>query len=278
MERLATIAEWRDYASRQRSAGRSVGLVPTMGALHEGHVALFRAARDAGDVVLATSFVNARQFEDPVDLAAYPRDAARDAALAEPLVDCLVEPDAAEMWPEGRATPTTVHVAGLGDVLEGAGRRGHFDGVASVIAKLLAVTGPCRAYFGEKDYQQLCVVRQMVADLGFDATIVGCPTVRDATGLAVSSRNARLSAAGRDRALGLSRALGVASAPASEMRAAMAGEMANRGVDVAYAEVVDPVSLTPTGDDEAGERRAVVAGYVEGVRLIDNGAVTVRRG
>jgi pantoate--beta-alanine ligase len=280
VERLGDVAHWRAYARAQRAAGRRIGLVPTMGALHEGHVALFAAARAAGDVVLATSFVNPRQFHDPADLASYPRDPAGDETLAEGLVDALVEPSLAEIWPDYPApTATTVSVAGLGDVLEGAGRPGHFAGVASVVTKLFAVTGACRAYFGEKDYQQLLVVRRLVRDLAFDVEVVGCPIVRDATGLAISSRNVRLSDAGRARALGLSRSLREAAAlgaPASELRAAMRAVMGDAGVEVAYAEVADPADLRPSGDDESGERRALVAGVVEGVRLIDNAPVTVR--
>jgi pantoate--beta-alanine ligase len=280
VERLGDVAHWRAYARAQRAAGRRIGLVPTMGALHEGHVAFFAAARAAGDVVLATSFVNPRQFHDPADLASYPRDPAGDETLAEGLVDALVEPSLAEIWPDYPApTATTVSVAGLGDVLEGAGRPGHFAGVASVVTKLFAVTGACRAYFGDKDYQQLLVVRRLVRDLAFDVEVVGCPIVRDATGLAISSRNVRLSDAGRARALGLSRSLREAAAlgaPASELRAAMRAVMGDAGVEVAYAEVADPADLRPSGDDESGERRALVAGVVEGVRLIDNAPVTVR--
>ncbi|HEV2427201.1 MAG TPA: pantoate--beta-alanine ligase, partial [Acidimicrobiales bacterium] len=260
MERLGSLASWRALAEGARAAGQVVGLVPTMGALHAGHLSLFAAARERTDVVVATSFVNPRQFSDPADLAAYPRDPERDAELAAPLVDALVEPALDEMWPEGFAT--TVSVAGLGDVLEGAGRPGHFDGVASVVAKLLVVTGPCVAFFGEKDYQQLVVVRRLVADLGFDAGVVGCPTVREASGLALSSRNARLSASGRERALSLSRALAAAGepAPASALRATMRAVMEASGVDVAYAEVVDPVTLAPLADDASGDARALVAG------------------
>jgi pantoate--beta-alanine ligase len=279
VERLGDVAAWRDYAAGLRVAGRRVGLVPTMGALHAGHVALFAAARAAGDVVLATSFVNPRQFHDARDLAAYPRDPDGDRSLADGLVDCLVEPSLAEMWPDYPAdTPTTVSVSGVGDVLEGDGRPGHFAGVASVVAKLFAITGPCRAYFGEKDYQQLIVVRQMARDLAFDVEVVGCPIVRDASGLAVSSRNVRLSTAGREQATGLSRAVAAARArvgPASVLRSAMVEVLDAAGVEVAYAEVVDPVTLRASGDDESGQRRALVAGEVEGVRLIDNGPVTV---
>ncbi|MFI5036583.1 MAG: pantoate--beta-alanine ligase [Acidimicrobiales bacterium] len=281
MERLGDVEAWRAFAEAQRAAGRRVGLVPTMGALHAGHVALFRAARDHGDVVVATSFVNPRQFHDAADLAAYPHDPEGDRAVADALVDVFVEPALAEMWPDYPGeTATTVSVHGLGDVLEGAGRPGHFDGVASVVAKLFAITGPCRAYFGEKDYQQLVVVRRLVRDLAFDVEVVGCPIVRDADGLAVSSRNVRLGPSGRTQASALSRAVAAAGsrrAPASALRRAMHEVLADARVEVAYAEVVDPGSLAPTHDDETGERRALVAGLVEGVRLIDNGPVTVER-
>jgi pantoate--beta-alanine ligase len=280
VEHLVGIDEWRRYARGQRERGRRVGLVPTMGALHDGHVSLFRAARANGDVVLATIFVNPRQFTDAADLAAYPRTPDADLASARIHdVDCLVEPRLDEMWPNYPAsTSTTVSVGGISDTLEGAGRPGHFDGVASVVAKLFAITGPCRAYFGEKDFQQVAVVRQMVRDLAFDVEVVGCPIVRDPDGLALSSRNVLLSAGGRDRALALSRAVAVAQSmpgPASAMRAAMLDTMRSAGVDTAYAEVVDPVTLRPATDDEVGPRRVVIAGLVEGVRLIDNGPVTL---
>jgi pantoate--beta-alanine ligase len=277
---LTDLAGWRAYANAEREAGRRVGLVPTMGALHEGHVSLFRAAKVASDVVIATIFVNPRQFADAEDLAHYPRTLEADRALAlECGVDCLVMPTLEEMWPDyPQCTPTTVSVRGLGDVYEGADRPGHFDGVASVVAKLFAVTGPCRAFFGEKDFQQLAVIGQMVRDLGFDVDVVGCPVVRDPDGLAQSSRNVHLSAEGRRRALGLSRALSyvaTTSARASSLRATMRTILDDAGVDIAYADVVDQATLAPSGDDETGERRALIAGYVEGVRLIDNGPVHV---
>jgi pantoate--beta-alanine ligase len=277
---LTDLAAWRAYANAEREAGRLVGLVPTMGALHEGHVSLFRAAKAASDVVIASIFVNPRQFADAEDLAHYPRTLEADRALAlECGVDCLITPTLEEMWPDyPRCTPTTVSVRGLGDVYEGADRPGHFDGVASVVAKLFAVTGRCRAFFGEKDFQQLAIIGQMVRDLGFDVDVVGCPIVRDPDGLAQSSRNVRLGAEGRRRALGLSRALSyvaTTSARASSLRATMRTILDDAGVDIAYADVVDPATLAPSGDDETGERRALVAGYVEGVRLIDNGPVHV---
>lgn len=282
MEHLTTIEGWRAYASAQRALGRRVGLVPTMGALHEGHTSLFQAAAANGDVVVATIFVNPRQFNDPDDLRGYPRTPERDHAIARAnAVDCLVEPTLDEMWPDSPHTATTVSVRALGETLEGLDRPGHFDGVASVVAKLLTITGPCRVYFGEKDFQQLAVVRQMVRDLGFDAQVVGCPIVRDERGMALSSRNVLLSDDGRTRALAFSRALGAAAAspaPASELRARLRSVLVEAGITVAYTEVVDPVTLVPSRDDESGERRALVAGIIEGVRLIDNATVTLSPG
>jgi pantoate--beta-alanine ligase len=279
MERLDDVNAWRAYADAQRAQGRRVGLVPTMGALHAGHASLLGEAKAAGDVVIATVFVNPRQFNDAADLSAYPRTPEADYAVAEACgVDCLVEPTLAQMWPDyPRPTSTTVSVRGVSEVLEGADRPGHFDGVASVVAKLFAITGPCRAYFGEKDFQQLVVVRQMVRDLALPVDVRGCPIVRDEDGLALASRNVRLSAEGRTRALALSRALGAVSGAgtASGHRRRMLEVLDAAGVEIAYAEVVDPLTLAASGDDEEGERRALVAGVVEGVRLIDNGPVTL---
>ena len=283
MRRVVDIEQWRRLAEDQRAAARRVGLVPTMGALHRGHQSLVEAARANGDYVIMTIFVNPRQFNDPNDLRAYPRTPEADRDLAESIgVDALVEPTMAEMWPAyPEPTPTTVSVAGLGDVLEGAGRPGHFDGVASVVAKLAIVTGPSRIYFGEKDFQQLAVVRRMVLDLGLDVEVVGCPIVRDDDGLALSSRNVRLDEHARTRALALNRAITLASeldGPASAMRAVMRSTMEAADVVVAYAEVVDPTTLQPLDDGATGRARALVAGVVDGVRLIDNRAVELRRG
>jgi pantoate--beta-alanine ligase len=278
---LDDVAAWRAYASEQRARGRAIGLVPTMGAFHEGHVSLFRAARADNDVVIVTSFVNPRQFNDADDFARYPATPELDRALAaENGVDCFVAPSLAEMWPDyPDSTPTTVSVGALGERFEGAGRPGHFDGVASVVAKLFVVTGPARAYFGEKDFQQLAVIRQMTRDLAFDVDVVGRPIIRDVDGLAFSSRNVRLSHEGRPRSLGFSRALTAANAAlmnASEARAIMRAVMEEHGIDVAYAEVVDPVTLVPSSDEETGSRRALVAGFVEGVRLLDNAPIEIK--
>jgi len=275
VERLNTIASWREIAQSVRDDGHRVGLVPTMGALHDGHLSLVRRARENGDVVVLTSFVNPRQFSDVGDLARYPHSPDADTAVAVSAgVDIFVTPSLLEMWPDYPApTLTTVSVEELGDHLEGEGRPGHFDGVVSVVAKLLMITGPCRAYFGEKDFQQLVVVRRMVRDLAFDVEVVGCATRRGEDGLALSSRNARLSPEGLRTATALSRALhaGIeSSGVASGRRALMREVMASSGVDVAYADIVDVATLTPLADEDRVVGRALVAGFVEGVRLIDN--------
>jgi len=277
---LSDIPAWRSYAVHERAKGHRVGLVPTMGALHEGHANLFRTAKAVSDVVVATIFVNPRQFQDPGDLERYPRTPEQDREIALSCgVDCLVTPTLKAMWPEyPNETPTTVAVHRLGEVYEGADRPGHFDGVASVVAKIFAITGPCRAFFGGKDYQQLAVVRQLVRDLAFDVDVVGCAIVRDADGLALSSRNALLSPEGLERAHSFSRALrrvAEVPRPAGAQRATMNAVLEEAGVRVAYADVVDPLTLVPSRDDETGERRALLAGIVEGVRLIDNGPVQV---
>ncbi|MHB8378526.1 MAG: pantoate--beta-alanine ligase [Acidimicrobiales bacterium] len=280
MLELSDVEAWRSFASDQRSKGRRVGLVPTMGALHEGHESLFRAARKTSDVVLATIFVNPRQFHDARDLENYPRTPARDRELALACgVDCLVSPTLDALWPHWPApTPTAVTLGHLGDVFEGAGRPGHFNGVASVVAKLFVITGPCRAYFGEKDFQQLAVIRQLVRDLAFDVDVVARPIVRDDDGLALSSRNVLLSPDGRRRALGFSRALRSVideRRSADAQRAVLRRVLEESGVEVAYAQIVDPSTLVPSRDDETGERRALVAGVVDGVRLLDNGPVEI---
>lgn len=283
MLRITRVDDWRRYAHEQRALGNRIGLVPTMGALHAGHASLFRAAKECGDVVLATIFVNPRQFSSEGDLTQYPRTPEQDVEMARSAgVDCLVAPTLGEMWPSAPGpTATTVSVSGIGDTLEGADRPGHFEGVASVVAKLFAITGPSRAYFGEKDFQQIAVVRQMAHDLLFDVDVVGCPIVRDSDGVALSSRNALLSSDGRDKARALSRSLQAAQrvhANASTLRRTLRSELDAAGVDVAYAEIVDPATFVVANDHDEGERRAMLAVVIDGVRLIDNSPVTLTRG
>jgi len=245
---------------RADAAGGLVGLVPTMGALHDGHVALCRAARRECRQVIASLFVNPTQFNDPADLAAYPRDEARDAQVAAAAgVDVLFAPDAAEMYPPGAATAVEVRGAALG--FEGDHRPGHFTGVATVCVKLFEIARPDVAYFGQKDAQQLAVIRQVVRDLNLGLRIAAVPTVRDADGVALSSRNARLSPEERARASAIPLALRAAVAssrqggdPAGAARAALGGLR----VEYAAVAVFD------------GQPTLVVAVRLGATRLIDN--------
>jgi len=226
MKIVRTIAD----ASGLPTCDGTVGLVPTMGAFHEGHLALFRAARAENDVVVASLFVNPAQFGANEDLAAYPRDEERDAAVAaEAGVDVLFAPGADELYPPG--FQTWVEVEELGSRLEGEHRPGHFRGVATICLKLFNIVRPDRAYFGQKDAQQVAVVKRMVRDLDLDLGIRVVPTVRDADGLALSSRNAYLSPEERERALALPRAL--ATKDLAQARARL------NGLDVDYVEVAD---------------------------------------
>ena len=246
-----------------RGAGGTVGLVPTMGALHEGHASLIRRSAADCDVTAVTVFVNPLQFGPAEDFATYPRDLEGDVAVAGAAGAGIVfAPPVEEMYPEGQPA-VTVHVAGE-DELEGAARPGHFDGVATVVAKLFNLAGPCRAYFGEKDWQQLRVVRRLVADLSFAVEVVGCPTVRAADGLALSSRNVRLSPAEREAATVLHRALQAGVA------ARMAGERSPAMVRRIMAGVVAGEPLATLDYLEARPDRLLIAARVGDVRLIDN--------
>ena len=255
--------------------GGRIGLVPTMGAFHEGHLSLIRAARAACDLVVVWLFVNPTQFNEAADLANYPRDEERDAALAAASgADILFAPTVEQVYPAGFAT--TVTVAGLGETLEGAHRPGHFAGVATVVAKMLNMAGPDVAYFGAKDAQQVAVVRRMVRDLDIPTRIEVLPTVRDADGLALSSRNVRLDAEERGRATALYRGLcaGRAALAAGEDDAAALTKLVEEtlvraGVAVEYVAVVDADTFAPLVRVER-PALVVVAGWVGGTRLIDN--------
>jgi len=261
---------------RRVRGGIGTGLVPTMGALHDGHRSLIRRSAAENERTVVSVFVNPTQFDDPRDAAAYPRDPAKDAAVAfEAGADVVFAPPVEEIYPAGFAT--TVEVHGLDRRWEGAARPGHFRGVATVVAILLNLVRPDRAYFGEKDYQQLLVVRRLHADLALPGEIVACPTVRDADGLALSSRNARLSATDRERAAAVPRALRRIAARA-EAGEADAGRLAALGretlsavpeIAVDYLAVVDPETLEPVEMVGTGAR-ALLAVRLGGVRLIDN--------
>lgn len=284
MRLINSSSEFSEALSCERACGRRVGLVPTMGALHDGHTSLIRRAAAENDVVAVTLFVNPLQFNHPSDLEAYPRDLTGDLEKAAAAGAALVfAPSLKEMYPSHPEPPnTTVHVRGVSERLEGASRPGHFDGVATVVTKLFALSGRCRAYFGEKDFQQLAVVRALVKDLSFPVDVFGCPTVREHDGLAMSSRNALLSEKERRAATALSRSLraGVRALEEGEqdpeaVRAVMRAELALEPlVDVDYAEVVDPQTLESPAR-LAGELRLLVAARLGDVRLIDNEGIVL---
>lgn len=276
MRILRTIAEVRAAVGTARERGESVGLVPTMGAFHEGHLSLMRRAREGNDLVVVSLFVNPTQFGANEDLSTYPRDEARDAALADSAgVDILFAPDAAEIYPDGFAT--SIHVAGITDVLDGASRGAHhFDGVATVVTKLFGIVRPDLAYFGQKDAQQVLVVRRVVRDLDLDVQIVACPIMREADGLAMSSRNVYLDDAARAQATALNRALDASEALhlAGERDGARIVDVARRvladaGITPEYLELRDANTLQPVTTVD-GDALLAVAAHVGAARLIDN--------
>lgn len=274
MRLIETIEGFRKALDAERTKGRTVGLVPTMGALHEGHLSLVCRAAAECDVVAVTVFVNPLQFDDSHDFSIYPRDLDADQELVAGAGTAYVfAPSTKEMYPDGMLTK--VSVAEVADDLEGAIRPGHFDGVATVVSKLFAVAGACRAYFGEKDYQQLTVVRRLVEDLSFPVEIVACPTVRESDGLAVSSRNVRLSPEERAAATVLHRALlaGVAAVETGQdqpafVSIAMARVIADeRLATLEYADVIP---------ENAFRQRLLVAARIGDVRLVDNMSAQLR--
>ena len=282
-------AAWRERLDAYRSEGRPIGLVPTMGALHAGHMSLIRrAAGDAGEagIVAVSDYVNPLQFGAGEDLAAYPRDLEGDVAKAEEAgAHVVFAPELEDLWPDGPAARlTSVTVAGLSETMEGEHRPGHFDGVATIVAKLFNLTGRCRAYFGEKDYQQLCVIRRLTADLSLPVEVIGCPTVREPDGFALSSRNSYLSVEERRVAPGLYYALlagkraveddGIDDPDKVEMLMADAlrspaatGPRASFRLD--YARVADPDTLARPGRITR-EVRLLAAARLGRARLIDN--------
>jgi pantoate--beta-alanine ligase len=271
---VATVAELRE--DRLRHAGQLIGLVPTMGALHEGHLSLIRRAAVDNDQVIVSVFVNPTQFNDPADLARYPRSLDRDADLAASAGATLIyAPAVEEIYPAGFAT--NVHVSGVTDLWEGESRPGHFDGVATVVSILLNQVRPDRAYFGEKDFQQLAMIRQLRRDLALPGEIVACPIVREADGLAMSSRNVRLGEADRAIAPSLYQALtamreAAISGETTALKLAILGAVLVRRapeIKLEYLQIVDPLTLEPDEEVVPGSR-AIVAALVGGVRLIDN--------
>ena len=277
MQTVRDLEGLRAAVAAFRAAGEQVALVPTMGALHAGHMALVEAARRPGTRVVASIFVNPKQFGPAEDLSRYPRREAGDARmLTDAGCDLLWAPPVEVMYPAGFAT--TISVAGVSDGWDGAARPGHFDGVATVVAKLFCQVAPDRAYFGEKDWQQLAVIRRLVADLDLPVEIVGVPTQRDDDGLALSSRNIYLSPEERVAAVALPRALGVAAKaigrgdPAADALAQAEAALEAAGFVVDYVGLADAETLA--GDPAADRpRRLLAAARLGGTRLIDNLAV-----
>ena len=280
MRVIATAVEVRAWSRAARQAGRTVGLVPTMGALHEGHLSLVRAARRRGDRVAVSIFVNPTQFGPNEDFERYPRTFEADCALLEREgVEVVFAPQVEEIYPRGAST--FIEVALLSDRLDGASRPGHFRGVATVVTKLFTTVEPTRAYFGQKDAAQVAVLRRMVADLLLPVELVVCPIVREADGLAMSSRNRYLGAEERSQALALSRAVRAGEAAfhagersAAAICAAAENELGRTGaltgaLRVDYVVLVDWVTLEPVERAELGHLLAVAA-WVGTTRLIDN--------
>ena len=281
LETINRLAALRARTAGWRREGLTIGVVPTMGALHDGHLSLVRTALTRTDRVIVTLFVNPKQFNNAADLAAYPRTVESDAAKLTPLgTHVLYAPEVEEIYPDGFAT--NVSVSGVSEGLCGAHRPGHFDGVATVVSKLLLQTGADLAFFGEKDFQQLQVVKRMVRDLDIPVEIVPCPTVREADGLAMSSRNVRLSAQARSTAAALPAVLfaaaerlsgGDAAEPVlADARAAIAA--AGFG-DLEYLELRAESDLTPLSRADR-PARLLAAAWLDGVRLIDNVEVMPR--
>jgi pantoate--beta-alanine ligase len=276
MQVLSTVHEMRAACRAVRKSGQSLALVPTMGALHTGHIALVRAARAQCDVVAASIFVNPTQFGPNEDFSKYPRTFEKDCALLEAEgVALLFAPQSEEMYPKGAST--FVEVEGVGDRLDGRSRPGHFRGVATVVAKLFHIVGPHKAFFGQKDAAQVAVLRSMVRDLNFPLDLVVCPTVRESDGLALSSRNRYLSAEERGRALVLSRALNVIAAAygagqkdvARLLEAGHSVLATEPDVRIDYLEIVNADTLLPLTEAVPGALVAVAA-YLGATRLIDN--------
>jgi pantoate--beta-alanine ligase len=280
MRTLRAVSELRSALAPDRRAGRTIGLVPTMGALHEGHLSLIRRARAHCDVVVVSLFVNPSQFDERSDLERYPRREERDSALAKQAgADVLFAPPVEEVYPPGFAT--SVEVLGVTERLEGKIRgAAHFRGVSTVVTKLLCMVGPDVAYFGQKDAQQVVVIRRLVADLNLPVRVEVCPIVREADGLAMSSRNALLGPAERERALALPNALraavelaGTGERSAAALLSAACDAMAPFEVEPEYAEIVDPDTFQ-TLDSIQAPALLVLAARIDAIRLIDNVILT----
>jgi pantoate--beta-alanine ligase len=280
MQILQTIKETRQACATARATvakRATLGLVPTMGALHEGHLSLIRAAKEQCNIVVATIFVNPTQFGPNEDFSRYPRTFASDCALLEAEgVDILFAPTVEDMYPTGTSR-TFIEVPGISERLDGLSRPGHFRGVATVVAKLFHIVSPDLAYFGQKDAAQVAVLRAMVQDLNFPVNLIVCPTVRDADGLALSSRNQYLSPEERTQALALSRSLVTATTQATkglhnaaQLKSAILQHLQSTpALKIDYVEIVDPTTLEPIADLQTGALIAIAV-WIGKTRLIDN--------
>lgn len=274
---IASPQEVNSYVSDLILAGKQIGLVPTMGALHEGHFSLVRRSRQENDVTIVSIFVNPRQFNNAEDLANYPRPIQTDLeALKQLGVEMVYTPTVEAMYPQ--EPKASVHLGKMAEVLEGAFRPGHFNGVGLIVLKLFNQIRPTRAYFGLKDLQQYLLVRQMVADFSLNLEVIGLPTIRETSGLALSSRNSRLSAKGREIAISISQGLKIGQTllesgkSTDETKHTLFTFYSQvSGLDIEYLEVVDVNDLSPAQSQTPTDSLAVcVAAFVEGVRLIDN--------
>lgn len=279
MEIIRTVKRLGEVVDQARNASKSIGLVPTMGALHAGHRSLVERARKDNDIVVVSVFVNPTQFNNPDDLSTYPRTEEADCAMLESCgVDYAFVPSVAEVYPE--ADTRVFDLGQVAEVMEGAMRPGHFNGVAQIVSKLFAMARPTRAYFGEKDFQQIAVIRRMVAREGFELEIVPCPIVREADGLALSSRNVRLSPEARKIAPAIRRILldskklkDSGMTPVEVSKATEAAINATEGLEAEYYQIVDAETMQPvTRWSDAGAHGSVGCAtvYCGGVRLIDN--------
>ncbi|MGR2752945.1 pantoate--beta-alanine ligase [Agromyces arachidis] len=277
---VGTVAGIRDAVAAHRGAGRRVALVPTMGALHDGHLALVRRAREIADVVVVSIFVNPLQFGAGEDLDRYPRTLDADVEALAPLgVELVFAPSADEMYPDGEVE-TVVTAGSIGSRYEGASRPGHFDGMLTVVAKLFNIVRPDRAVFGQKDAQQVFLVRRMVRDLDVPLEIEVVPTVREPDGLAMSSRNRYLDAEQRRAALLLSESLAAAEAVGAEgldevLAEAVAAFGDHDGIELDYLVVVDPETFLPVAEEARGAAVVLIAARVGATRLIDNAVISL---
>ena len=280
MQIIAKASEVQFACRALRHAGKSLGLVPTMGALHAGHLSLVKASKSTCDVTAVSIFVNPTQFGPNEDFSRYPRTFASDCALLEAEgVDILFAPTIEEIYPTGTSR-TFIEVPGISDRLDGLSRPGHFRGVATVVAKLFNIVSPDYAYFGQKDAAQVAVLRAMVQDLNFPVNLIVCPTVRDADGLALSSRNQYLSPEERTQALALSRSLVTATTQATkglhnaaQLKSAISQDLQSTpALKIDYVEIVDPTTLEPIADLQTGALIAIAA-WIGKTRLIDNALI-----